>query len=543
MKTNLRFFALAGAIVLAMMAYSCQKAIDATENAKVIINYDLIETIIDIQLVDAHTGKLIGQEGDKTVTISITGPDHEGVVDITGYQPSDMTFQSHHGFVALGLVPDAAYKPTADDPVVFNITARTSGYIKTSQTVTLISTGRSMLKIDMVSTTNPPQGVDIAEENNVVQLVNGTVQNSVQVNTPDGKAQLEIPEGLVMYDAGGTPLSGSISVSVAHFDNTVEEAMTAFPGGMITGVSFQDGSAGDGMFFSAGLLAIEITDDNGRNATTFENGSLLVTAAVGDQTYNPETGSTVADGDEIPVWSYNENTGQWTEEGMATIVGNRSGFEVSTEVSHLSYYNFDWFVGNVCYQAATFIFTANVPICDCFTLSGVMRRQVDNSFVQNVYMWVCDGEPVYTAYAPQGIPVFIEWNEYAYSGVQVSAAHQPTFIPDLCTNVPIEIDLVTTGATDVLEIEVEVYCAANPNVIIRPSFSVWYCLSGTYNWQLASMTNGEATICDIQIGADYDVGIYYQNNWYQTTVTVDQSSYQLIDFELPADVCSEVFGY
>lgn len=543
MKTKLRFFVLAALVAIVAITYSCQKAMDAAEGGKLIVNFDLIETVIDIQLVDGNTGELIGREGDKYVDILITGPDRQGVVDITGYQPANFTFSSHHGFVALGLVPDAAYAPSPDNPVVFNVVASTNGYIKTAQTISLTTTGRSLLKIDMVSTAHPPQGVDIVEENDLVQLVNGTVQNSVQVHTPDGKAQLEIPEGIMMYDAGGTPLSGFISVSVAHFDNTVEEAMAAFPGGMVTGVNLQDGSADEGMFYSAGLLAIEITDANGRHAATFENGSLLVTAAVGDQTYNPETGSTVAAGDEIPVWSYNENTGQWTEEGVASIVSNRSGFEVSTEISHLSYYNFDWFVGNVCYQAATFIFTANVPICDCFTMSGIMRRQVDNAFVQYVYMWVCDGEPVYTSYAPQGIPVFIEWDEHAYTGVQVAAAHQPTFIPDLCTTVPIEIDLVTTGATDVLEIEVEVYCAANPNVIIRPTFSVWYCLSGTYNWRLASMTNGEATICDIQIGADYDIGIYYQNNWYQTTVTVDQSSYQLIDFELPADVCSAVFGY
>ncbi len=97
-------------------------------------------------------------------------------------------------------------------------------------------------------------------------LVGGVVQDEIRVNAPGDIARVSIPSGTVMRDSQGNALSGPLNVLVAHFDNTVEEAMSAFPGGLMTNVERSNGENQDGLFYSAGLVAIEITDASGRVA-------------------------------------------------------------------------------------------------------------------------------------------------------------------------------------------------------------------------------------------------------------------------------------
>jgi hypothetical protein len=157
-------------------------------------------------------------------------------------------------------------------------------------------------------------------------------------------------------------------------------------------------------------------------------------------------------------------------------------------------------------------------------------------------MWVCGNEPVYTQYAPAGIPVKIVWENDYYNNITIAPESQPTLIDDLCSGTPVQVNVISQPSNSIT-IEVEVYCASEPNVIIRPSFGVWYREAGGWNWRWGEMVNGYAEICDVEVGQNYVVGIYYDNDWYETEVTVTQSSYSFVNFVLPAEVCSEVFGY
>ncbi|MBU1370559.1 MAG: hypothetical protein KJ578_04810 [Bacteroidetes bacterium] len=521
---------------------SCNKLKDVTDGAQLIIDYNLIETTVDVQFYDAATGELIGRNGDASVNVKITGADKNGVMDVTGVQSQSMQYATQRGMVGLALLPEAAYTPSATKPISFNLVADIPGYLSTSQKVTLVATGRTQIRVNMVHKDNPPEGVTVARETGVTTAVNGRVENPATVTTPGGRARIEIPAGIILRDAGGNALSGSINMDIVHFDNTVEEALAAFPGGLMTNVTRSDGSEEDGMFYSAGFVAIEITDGSGRQAATFEEGTVAMEAVVSPQTFNPETNGNVAAGDVVPVWSYDENTGEWTEEGTTTLELVNGELTAGFELTHLSYYNFDWFYGAYCYSGVPFVFNATNTTCDCYQMQGAMYRQSDDSFLTYVYMWVCGDEPVYTAYAPGGIPVKIVWDENYYDNVSIAPESQPTMIDDLCAGNPIQINVVTQPSSSIT-VEVEVYCASEPNVIIRPSFGAWYREINSWNWHWAEMNNGDAEICDVQVGNTYVVGIYYDNNWYETEVTVTQEAYSYVGFELPADVCSEVFGY
>lgn len=525
-----------------MLISSCKKLKDSAEGAKLIINYDLIETTIDVQFYDAATGELIGRNGDASVMAKITGPAKDGVIDITGVQHQSMQYASQRGMMGLALIPDAAYTPSPNKPITFNIVGNIPGYLATSQKVTLVSPGRTQVRVNMVHLDNPPQGVSVARESNIGTAVAGRVENPATVQTPNNRARIEIPAGIVLRDAGGTPLSGSLDMTVVHFDNTQEEALASFPGGLMPSVTRLNGSTEEGMFYSAGFVAIELTDASGRQAATFEEGTLSLEAIINPQTYNPETDNLVNNGDQVPLWSYNENTGEWSEEGMASIVQSGGELTSTVELTHLSYYNFDWFYGDYCYEGVPFMFNATNTTCDCYVMQGAMYRQVDNSFMTYVYMWVCGNEPVYTQYAPAGIPVKIVWENDYYNNITIAPESQPTLIDDLCSGTPVQVNVISQPSSSIT-VEVEVYCVSEPNVTIRPSFGVWYREAGGWDWRWAEMVNGYAEICDVEVGQSYVVGIYYDNEWYETEVTVTQDHYSYVDFALPADVCSEVFGY
>jgi len=84
---------------------------DAADGAKLVIDYNLIKTSVDVQFYDAATGELIGRSGDQSVMVKVAGPDKAGVIDITGVQPQNMQFVSQRGFVGLALLPESTYLP------------------------------------------------------------------------------------------------------------------------------------------------------------------------------------------------------------------------------------------------------------------------------------------------------------------------------------------------------------------------------------------------------------------------------------------------
>lgn len=56
------------------------------------------------------------------------------------------------------------------------------------------------------------------------------------------------------------------------------------------------------------------------------------------------------------------------------------------------------------------------------------------------------------------------------------------------------------------------------------------------------MIQGQASVSGILLGEVYYVWVIYDGNEYGAEATPTQTQYSLIDFEVPADVCNEVFG-
>lgn len=96
-------------------------------------------------------------------------------------------------------------------------------------------------------------------------------------------------------------------------------------------------------------MAVDITDAQGRKAHLLSNGQGTMTIQTPAGLLNPETNLPVKDGDTIPVWSHSETTGLWQQELVGKFKQNAQGnFDVNYQVSHLSYWNLDWYYNQMC---------------------------------------------------------------------------------------------------------------------------------------------------------------------------------------------------
>ncbi len=180
----------------------------------------------------------------------------------------------------------------------------------------------------------------LIERNTPLRIDN--VENGASVSGADG-ARLEIPyDGLI--DENGRRVTGAVAVNLTPVD--VVEQTAAFPG-RFEAVN-QDGSSGG--LLSYGVVEFNLEQDGGK--VQLAPGR---TAAVEIPIY---TGGTQI-GEEIALWSVDEDTGQWTQEGTGVVVASiasPTGLALRADVTHFSWWNCDDFFDpdvrnpGVCYK-------------------------------------------------------------------------------------------------------------------------------------------------------------------------------------------------
>jgi len=524
---NIRFIAAFTLIVL-MAGPSCQKFNLNTDDLDMKINLDVIKTSITIQFRDANTDELVGMENGQQVAISIFGPDSQWVVNTSGERKA--YYFSAAGFAKVGLDPYNA-KPTPADPVKFTVVAELGGFLATSLPVNLMAEGTHDFVIKMVQIASPPDGVDISVKDNVTTASNGRLSNDLIVTTDNSDVKVTLPSGTEMTDINGNKLQGDLDVVVAHFNPTEEEALSAFPGGLDVDVTTQSGSQANGVFVSAGFVAIEITDASGRKASNFTNGQLNLNAPIDPGVINPETGLPVQAGDQIPLWSYNTKTGQWAYETTVTSFATPSGLRTEAQLSHLSYWNLDWLEA-----ACAFV--------ELFFTSSDQTKTGEGGWGYGIYFYATlagsnqfrtDG---YFSGYPEPTGTRTENNTEVLQSVPLNRQVTITFyypdgttplwnLPapityDLCASSPIEIPLTpnpdATGGggnqTLTISFDITIECIDNPGIAVTPNdVLLRYRQKGSSSWSFVTASLGKFIVAGLIPGKVYEVQALYNNDW------------------------------
>ena len=534
----------AALLVFFMSISSCKKIPNPyTDNdEKDTITYDLLKTSIVVQFFDANTNESIIVEEGKKFTVRIVGKSKDAVADIVGLQKDE--YNPRKGILTFGLVPGSESVPSTASPIRFTIIAQSSGYLISTKEVIITSEGDYLVKIFMVNTNNPPQGVSVKRLYSVGNLSNGVLQDDVSIATANSEATVIIPAGTKLLRNDNVELAGKLNLTLAYFSNMEDNALASFTGG-ITGTVMENNSLNSGVFFPAGMLTLDITDSDWHKAFIIENDSIEIVLEIPEETYNPVSGSNIVSGDEVSLYSFLPDTGLWVIDQSVYITDTLLGeLSASVKTTGLHSYIFSWFEENNCNQGSSFEISGSCTQCSSVMIEGVVRKQADNSFVSNISCIGKREDPLNIPFSTGGTPVYIEWGQgdecnFCYVDPVVS----PLMIDNMCLQQVIELPLVDGGP---VSMSITAYfigsCVSDTNIVVLPSFGMWVRPVDATCWRWSSMENGVSKICDVIYGETYVIGTYYNGIWQEWEVTITEESSYVFDMEFSQSVCSWVFG-
>lgn len=255
-----------------------------------------------------------------------------------------------------------------------------AGFLSNGGRFNIQSSTQNSLNIVLVSATGSAAGIEVAEAAANLSAGDLTAQAMDANNGNELLTSVRVPQNTTVLAADGTELNDDLTMTVAHFKSTDEEALNAFPGGFNVNIenaadidvnSIEGARPTDSnvVFQSAGFTAIEIFDSNGNKADTFDGEGIDVTMDIPAGTINPETSQPIGPGDVIPVWSFDTDTANWNYEGTAPAQADgNGGLQVSYKATHLSFWNLDFFADDTCSPTVNLdvfeggIASANPPI-------------------------------------------------------------------------------------------------------------------------------------------------------------------------------------
>lgn len=155
---------------------------------------------------------------------------------------------------------------------------------------------------------------------------------SVEANSTNGGAKLDIPTTVTLQDADGNAISGAVSVEVATADLSAEagkaSAASIIPAGLNAGNTTN-------VLVPAGIITVNISAGD----TAVKSLSEAVTLTTNfPETYTKADGSNLAQNDAFDVYSYDETKATWSKLDSQAVVAAKSGtvFPASFETTHFS---------------------------------------------------------------------------------------------------------------------------------------------------------------------------------------------------------------
>jgi len=256
-------------------------------------------------------------------------------------------FKASHGFLPLALTTAAS--PSSSNPIVFNVRAEIPGFAPIVKNITITKDTVYVYNVPMIEYSKPVNGTTVLQTETAITA--GTVAAPVSLvpattaSLPE-KATITIPAGTQVMDANNNVINAAqLKSSVVQYGSGTPAIANIFPGGLApSNVVDAAGAAipGGVNFVTAGLLSINMTA--GTTPVKKFSKPVDIVQELQPGLINFQNGTPVKAGDVIPLWSLNEETGQWKAEGNAAVsLDAVSGKLVAKyAISHLSGWNLDW---------------------------------------------------------------------------------------------------------------------------------------------------------------------------------------------------------
>jgi hypothetical protein len=320
------------------LVFSCQK-INPLDGIELTVNNDVYKSPILIEFVDANSNSTVIP---KDLTVTISGPNKDLILNDLGGKDFKVAGN------LLSLVLAETVNPTEDAPVEFTVSVKGPNYAPTNYTITIVDFSNSTYRVALTNLSALPDGVK-----SVAKTTSLTTGETIVIPATTDKpevAKITIPAGTQVKDETGAVINAtSVNSNIIQYGTGTEDAFNSFPNeGEANTVKFKDGTTDEASFITAGFVDIEMTA-GGKNVKSFSK-PLDMTLSLHPDLVNPETEEPVQVGEQIPVFSYDRDKDEWTEEGDATITKDANGNLIANfKVPHLSTWTIAWkYKGKTC---------------------------------------------------------------------------------------------------------------------------------------------------------------------------------------------------
>ncbi|MFA6582279.1 MAG: hypothetical protein WCS79_10780 [Paludibacter sp.] len=483
----------------------------ATDSLKIVLGTPEFSHTIHFEVRDAATQGYI----TSNVKIKLSGAGARKVYSNLGEQPSDSTFTAVMGILDLVLDPRIDSASLAANPVSFNITPVADGYVGVQQTVKVSNEKFKIVEVSMINLSGPqPSGVSVSQASLSPAYNGDQTSNSVLQQIDGMNTTIEVQPNTTLKNASGQVLKGNISSQVVFYNPTDPVAQNMLAGALTGPVQLENNSTVDSKLVSAGMYTAELKVGS-ETVKTLNGEGLKLKTRVPDDLINPKTGNTIQEGDIIPMWSKEENSGTWKFEKNSVVKKDADGFYLEDLVNHLSYWNWDWVSDSNDYYDFGPVITWNlvnfksgqVNIEAHLNKSGVnygtryeaIYNNSTSDFLStpmNVsgYLKITDRAPVagrHLTFSPDSIP-FTDLSRQNYN-VKVTATYDPTLY-----TADITVKIHSDDPTD--------------KTIIMPSTFINYSQTTPLSWIPANMKNGLVSV-QLLPGTNYSMLGIFGGKW------------------------------
>ncbi len=342
--------------LLGLLTWQCSfqddidKLKDAVDSLQLVITNPEFESTLHLEFVDAKTEKsIVG----KKVHIHLKGENAKSLLSNIGAYEDSYTVR--YGFIDL-VVDSKVVKNLEENPLPVDLLIDAEGYLTFTQRVFLTGEELQTERIMLVKKGNTPEGVIVAEQSNLVTTNSSgkTEKSGVQKLNGD-KQEMEIPQGAILKDEDGKAITGKINSEVVFIE--AKNSQNVFLDGNNATVKNSDGEVENVTFVSPGTFSIKLTS-GGKKVKTIGNGGIRLKTEISSDLINPITEKPVKEGDNIDLYSKDEDSGVWNYEKTSKIKAENGKLYVEDRAEHLSLWVHGWGLSN-CWVGSSFTFQSN----------------------------------------------------------------------------------------------------------------------------------------------------------------------------------------
>lgn len=266
--------------------------------------------------------------------------------DDGGINPPELVEGRMEDIALSGIVRDASGTPIEGVSIVSGssaATTNTDGFFEFDQIqVVSVQNDRSVVRFSKAGYFDVVRSMDAADdaadgaswevvmcrkENNDFTSIK-TYSSSSDQTLQAGEMKIDMPQDGYKVDGTGAGYTGKVKSEMVYLDPNNERFSEMMPGGDLAAVRSDNSSA---QLVSYGMTDLNMYAENGDKLQLKDGCKAKLTfpipAGMGE---NPPAS--------IPLWSFNEKTGLWEEEGSAALQGN----VYVGEVAHFSWVNLDY---------------------------------------------------------------------------------------------------------------------------------------------------------------------------------------------------------